>query len=103
MEDEMLKAVKEASIREAEDAGHRGFQYEFGQRTQNLDLSKFLIQPPISSAPPKQMSKKELKYSLVIQGYQVAEIEKALSDVKSAKPTLEELKQILASNKKGQA
>lgn len=99
MEQELLRAATEASLKEAHQQGFGVSDYEFGGGFPQFDLSKFVVQP--QSQPPisKPMSKKEIKMCLVIQGYPIPDIDRALMDTKLLKPTLDEVKKRLESYK----
>lgn len=97
MEQELIRAATEASIKDAQNSGYVADEYNFGGEFAQIDLSKFGLQPQLGQTASKPMSKKEIKMCLVIQGYQIADIDRALSDIKSLKPTLEEVKKRLQS------
>lgn len=97
MEQELIKAATEASIKEAQNSGYVADEYNFGGEFAKLDLSKFGLQPQFTQTTSKPMSKKEIKMCLVIQGFQIPDIDRALSEIKSLKPTLEEVKKKLQS------
>lgn len=99
MEQELLRAATEASLKEAQQKGFGISDYEFGGGFPQFDLSKFVAQPKSQAQTVNPMSKKEIKMCLVIQGYPIPNIDRALADTKSLKPTLDEVKKRLESYK----
>lgn len=100
MEEEIIKAAREASLKEAEQNGYQGLQYDFGVDYLPFDLSKFVLAPPAQTAATKQMSKKEIKMCLIMKGFLIPDIDRAMLEIKSPRPTLEEVEKRIEGYKK---